>query len=129
VARLVLVMSLTVGAALATSAVTGAAGGPPFTALFASWFGPSLIGASVALLVALWKGPWLGWSAGLALWAVGALSARSRVSGAPGRSDVGIGHIMSSVWSTNGWTVTAALLFFAAAAVLVSRSGKTLPVR
>ncbi|MEU8887195.1 hypothetical protein [Streptomyces sp. NPDC048442] len=131
-ARLVLVLAMTVGAALATSAVTAGVGGPPFTALLAAWFGPSLLGASVALLVALWKAPWLGWIAGFALWAVGALGARSRASDGLGREDVGIGHVMSLVWSTNVWTVTAALVFFAAAAVLVSRPesrpGKTFPV-
>lgn len=120
-ARLVLVLALDVVAGLVTSACVGAVGGSSFVALLASWFGPSLLSASVALVVSLWRAPWLGGVAGFLLWTIGALSTRPQRAGASMRSDVGLGHVMSQVWSTNVWTVSTAVVLFACAALLVSR--------
>lgn len=121
-ARLVLVLGVDLGVALAASGLLAATGnGPGFTGLVAAWLGPALLSAGVGLLLAVWRGAWLGGLVGGVVWLFGAMASRP----AAHMVNVGLGRLVSQVWTTTPWTVLAGLCLLAAAAWLAGHTRTT----
>lgn len=114
-ARLVLVLGADLVTALAASGLLAGAGhGPGFAGLVAAWLGPALLSAGAGLLLAVWRGAWLGGLVGGLLWLLGALASWPSAH----TVNVGLGKVASQLWTTTPWTVLAGLLLLAAAAWL-----------
>jgi hypothetical protein len=108
---------------LAVSVLSGLLGGPPTGQVITAWLGPSLLSAGLALVLSIWKTPWLGSVAGGALWLVGTFATLPHGNRAP----VGVGGVMAHVWTTGPWTVTAGLLLLAAAMWLIAHPRGNFP--
>lgn len=120
-ARLVVVLSADLVAAMAASALlaaTSSVGG--FVSLVSAWLGPALLCAGVALLTTVWRGGWLGAVLGAVVWVTGSLSTAPTAS----MVEVGVGAVVSRLWTTTPITVGLALALIALAATLAARPGE-----
>jgi Na+-transporting methylmalonyl-CoA/oxaloacetate decarboxylase gamma subunit len=116
-ARLVLVLAVDLIGALVCSALVAALGQPSgLGVLVASWLGPSLLSASVAVVVAVWRSSLLGTLCGALTWFVGSAVTTPRPSAPTG----GPALLVSRIWATSPWTIAAALVLLAVAVWLMS---------
>ncbi|WP_018218805.1 hypothetical protein [Salinispora vitiensis] len=115
-ARLVLVLAVDLTAALlATGLAALLDHSVDSLVLISGWLGPSLLSASVAVLLTIWRAYWLGSLAGALVWfsaVVADLPAR-RVP------NVGVGAILDAVWSGSTFPAVVSVLLLALAVRLV----------
>lgn len=120
-ARLTLVLALDMAAAAVSSVALALAGHPTnLIDLILAWLGPSLLSASVAVVIAVSGPAWVGSTVGGVLWLAGSVATLPGV-----RHDVGVGAVLGRVWSTNLGTVSASVVLLALAVLIASRPMST----
>lgn len=115
-ARLVLVLAVDLTAALLATGLAALLDRSVDTLMLISgWLGPSLLSASVAVLLTIWRTYWLGSVAGALVWfsAVAADLPQRRVP------NVGVGAVLDAIWSGSPVPAVASVLLLALAVRLV----------
>jgi hypothetical protein len=119
-ARVTLVLAADLVGGVAVSVASGLLGGPSMGRVIGDWLGPALLSAGLALVVSVWKAPWLGCTAGGALWLAGTFATLPHT----GQHPVGIGALLVGLWSTGPWTLAGGLLLVGCAVRLVAAPGR-----
>ncbi|WP_405430955.1 hypothetical protein [Micromonospora sp. NBC_00617] len=115
-ARLVLVLAVDLTAALLATGLAALLDHSVDTlVLISGWLGPSLLSASVAVLLTIWRAYWLGSVAGVLVWfsAVAADLPQRRVP------NVGVGAVLDAIWSGSPVPAVVSVLLLALAVRLV----------
>ncbi|MFD7643993.1 hypothetical protein ACFV4P_25455 [Kitasatospora sp. NPDC059795] len=120
-ARVTLVLAADLVGGLLVSVASGLLGGPAVGEVIAGWLGPALLSAGLAMVVAVWKAPWLGLAAGGGLWLTGTFVTLPHT----GRRPVGLGALLIDLWTTGPLTVAAGLLLVGCAVRLVALPGRS----
>ncbi|MGW4383344.1 hypothetical protein [Kitasatospora sp. NPDC004531] len=119
-ARVTLVLAADLVGGLGVSVASGLLGGPSIGQVIAGWLGPALLSAGLAMVVAVWKAPWLGLTAGGGLWLGGTFVTLPHT----GRHPVGVGRVLVELWTTGPLTVVGGLLLVGCAVRLVAVPGR-----